>query len=302
MGWTHQKTISLLVNLAVNSLRLKSITVQEQAGPFQLRTQMHVILQAAKSSTKSTILDSVAGAAKVPVYTSMSWPGLVGSIDKETKQYVPAAAWDARNKPLLMDEWDSGDEKKELIGALLQLTEGGRYGRRIARWCAPTELKDGELFASAKDGELLLKTRFALVLATMMDVTGSTSAHTQALVSRAIPYRFKLSEEEIERALQGHSFYKPETWSFEPDAKINIKTYSKLIVYSRASPLSIRARVVGDLCRAYAMLGWRPEVFDEIIAHKSGAELRCVSHLQTNARSRANLEMSPNRQKLEAEL
>ena len=55
-----KSAISLLVNLASASTKIKSITVKQEGGSeFPLRPSLHIILQAKIGSCKSTILREV---------------------------------------------------------------------------------------------------------------------------------------------------------------------------------------------------------------------------------------------------
>lgn len=268
----HTKELSLLVNLSINSLRLDKLTLEEKTGPKEIRPQLHAILHAPKSSLKSTILDTIGDTHGVETITDISFPGLVGSAEKLTGQFIPGVAWDYRRKPLLLDEWAESDERKKLVNALLQLTEGGHFARKLGIRTNEFSKKDGPFHIKVKDGWIIVRTRFSLTLATMHDIRRSTNKDIQALISRCVPYSFTLSEDEIDAALQGYPLYEPKIWEFPKEATIDNRTYSRIIKLAHSADIAIRPRAVGDLCRAYAMLGWDKDAFKFIIDCKNNAE------------------------------
>jgi hypothetical protein len=204
-AWNHSEAISFLINFALDSLKLETLAIeQEKKPPKNIRPQAHVLLQAPKGSFKSTALEEISVNFGVPVITNITLPGLVGSVDKDMKQVIPAAAWKCRNGPFLLDEWADDIHRKEVVNALLQLTESGKYARSISRLTlASFEELDGPLYFKAKDGRIEIKTHFSLIMATMHNLLRSTNDETQALISRCVPYSFLLSQAEMQAVIKG---------------------------------------------------------------------------------------------------
>lgn len=268
---THGAELSLVANLAVNSLKIKSLQIEQRRDNKKIlqpiRPEIHAYIQAPKSSFKSTVLKAIAAQQGTGVLTDLSFAGLVGSIDKDTRQVVPAAAWDFRNKVLLFDEWAETFERKVTINALLQFTEGGYYSRKIARASAPVHLKDKKLYFRADNGMFEIQTRVSVVMATMHNLLRSTARETQALISRCIPYEFKLSDAEIDAVLEGQplvelSCLKPK----ETEVVIPSETYRKILDLCKGRRSTAYPRMVGDVCRAWALVGWDTEIFDFLIS------------------------------------
>jgi hypothetical protein len=104
----HAKALKLLgtlVNLAANSTKMKKLTIKEPFREFSLRPQIHLFISAPFGQMKSTILDQIAKLYSAKIYTHLTFPSLVGSIDRSTKQVIPAAAWECRNKIMVLDEF-----------------------------------------------------------------------------------------------------------------------------------------------------------------------------------------------------
>ncbi len=301
-NWTHKNALSFLINFALDSLKVESIEIEKRQGKETitepLRPQTHVLIQAPKGSFKSSALDVLSKFQNTPVFTDVTFASLVGSIDKETKQILPAGAWRARRNVLLIDEWAENNERKNVINALLQLTESGKYARTLARYSAPIHEKDRDLYFKGANGQIEVKTKFALVLATMKNILRSTNDETQALISRTIPYSFKLSQDEIIEVLSGEPLV-----AINPKKRINPKVtikyddFKNLLHVSKSAKTSIFSRAFGDCARAFAIYGWRPEIFEFIIMQKNFAESQFENAKKMRAPSLENLERRPENPK-----
>jgi hypothetical protein len=296
-AWTHEETLSFLVNFALDSVKLKSLTIEQRRKGKKIlrkeRPHVHILLSAPKGQIKSTILKEISDHCQSPVFTNISFASLVGSIDKETKQVLPAGAWECRNNLLLMDEWNFGtDGHDDTLKALLQLTEGGEYSRRIARYAAPfeSEKDDLPLFFRAKNGQISIRTRFSLIMASMYDLTFRTQLDTEALVSRMIPYRFQMSRTELNTYASGK-----QVLDITPNEKvpaaftIKLPKFRKIIHFCEKASDENALRTYGDVARCYAIYGWKPKLFDFIIDRKNLAEEHVARAREKNAERYANL-------------
>ena len=294
-AWNHGEAISFLINFALDSLKLKTLEVEKRPEGKKrltepLRPQIHILLQSKKGSFKSTILRQIGKDREMPVFTDVTFPSLVGSIDKETKQILPAGAWLCRNNTLLIDEWADNFERKAVINALLQLTEGGEYARSISRFSMPSEENDSDLFFKVKNGQIRVKTKFSLILATMHNLLRSSNDETQALISRAIPYSFQLSQEELDSIVSGNPLLilKPKK-KVKENVKIKYADFKRLLEISHGAKETIFSRTFGDLCRCFAIYGWNDAYFNFIIELKNHAETQAEIGKAQRAASFANL-------------
>jgi hypothetical protein len=290
-AWTHSESLSFLINFAINSLKVKSLKIEKKIKGKKVlvseRPQIHLLLHAPKGQLKSSMLKEISELQKIPIFTGLTFPALVGSIDKETKQVIPAGAWECRNNLLLLDEWNFKlHYEDETLKALLQLTESGQYSRKIARYAAPfeTEKKELPLFFKVKDGNILVKTKFSLILATMYDLASRTQKDAEALVSRTIPYSYQLNRAELNSVSQGEQLLnlKPKE-NIPSEIIIKHEKYKKLLNFCDTATDANFLRTVGDISRAYAIYGWKPELFTFIIERKNTAENKLEAAKQKNA-------------------
>ncbi len=203
-----KETLAEFVNLALASSKIKEIKIKEEAGDYFLRPNINIFIYGLIGSSKSTLLNQISNKTKSKApYTELSFPALIGSIDKMTRQLIIGASWECRKSLLLLDEFDFGKRNKDDIRALLQLIEGGKYNRKLASFSAPQEEKDEGLFFIFKDGEFNIKTRFSLILATMKYPYTSQNKELQALISRSICLPFYPSKEVLKEIAHGYSIF-----------------------------------------------------------------------------------------------
>jgi hypothetical protein len=294
-AWNHGEALSFLVNFALDSLKVQSINIEKRPDGKKrvwetLRPQTHIFIQSPKGSFKSTILKQIGKVRDAPVFTDVTFASLVGSIDKETKQIVPAGAWLSRKNVFLIDEWADNFERKAVINSLLQLTEGGEYARSISRSSFPFEELDGDLFFKVKDGRIRIKTKFSLIMATMHNLLRSSNDETQALISRSIPYSFKLTQEEMDSVVSGVPLVviKPKK-KIKENVKIKYADFKRLLDKAHGAKETIFSRAFGDCCRCFALYGWNDAYFDFIIERKNYAETQAEIGKAQRAASFANL-------------
>lgn len=296
-AWQHGEAISFLVNFALDSIRLKKLSIEKKTKGKKIirpeRSQVHVLLTAPKGQMKSTILKEISQFCASPVFTDLTFPSLVGSIDKETKQVIPAGAWECRKNLLLLDEWNfKTDGHDDTLKALLQFTESGEYSRKVARYVIPYESEKDQLpfFFRVKDGNIHVKTKFSLVMASMYDLARRTQKDTEALVSRMIPYHYEMSREELNAYSLGREILHLKLKEKIPEtATIKYSKYKKIVNYCSGAKDGNALRTIGDIARAYAIYGWKPQIFDFIIERKNIAETKLAQAKVSNAERYAGL-------------
>jgi len=296
-AWNHGEAISFLINFAFDSLKIKSLKIEKKIRGkkrfVEERPYVHVLLTAPKGQLKSTVLRELSSFHGTPVFTDVSFAALVGSIDKDTKQVMPAGAWHCRNNFLILDEWNfRTDGHDDTLKALLQLTESGEFSRRLARYAAAFESDKNELplYFMAKDGAIRVKTRFSLVLASMYDLTRRTQKDTEALISRMIPYHYEMSREELNAYAAGKEIlHLAQKENVPLEVKIKHSRYKKILSYCAGAKDENFLRTVGDVARCFAIYGWKPALFDFIIERKNIAENNIQRAREQNAERYAGL-------------
>lgn len=227
-----------------------------------LRPQLHITLQGAPGSLKSTILEEIGTKHGVTPYSYVTYAAMIGTIDPMTSDLIPGLVWQTRRKPLLLDEFRTGERGDTgSIDVLLGVLESGLYKRKVGQRTRPFSEDDGDLYYRVADGEIEVKTRFPCIIATMKNFDKARSEKYQALTQRCIPIRFTLSPTELDDILQGKPFYKYQEYSTPTEAAISRRSYqciydiAKAFRDKRPKFLPMFARSVGDLCRITAVLG-----------------------------------------------
>lgn len=272
------KELNYFVNLAIASAKIKKIIIQQEHGVFSLRPQLHLIISGDKSSFKSTVLNQVAKHFDTSPYTDISMPSLIGSVDKQTREFVEGAGWQSRNGVLILDEHEFTNSKgypKDIVNVLLQLTEGEqKYKRKTS--IAPLRAinkKDGDLYCKANKGTIEVKTNFTLMIGTMSHLN-FRNAKLDALKSRCLPIVWKPEPKVLLNVMSGLPIFSYENLlcedtvfinkhrnkgktalQFVECVNINLETYQKIKTFVEANikDYSLYPRIVGDCCRIYAI-------------------------------------------------
>lgn len=256
-------TINRILNISCASANIETLLVKEQFKTQPFRPQLHVLLQSGPGALKTTILGEIGRVYNITPYSYATYAAMIGSIDKTTGQFIPGIVWETRKKPLLLDEFRSGERGDAgAIDVLLGVLESGHYKRKIAVPSRLIEERDGPLFYRVKDGEIEVQTRFPCIIATMKNLDMARSEKVRALIQRCIPIRYDLPDEVVDAALQGSTLYHPQRYKPPDIAVINRRDYRRIIEEARG----IRSigdrfreaytRSVGDLCRILAVLGY----------------------------------------------
>ena len=187
---------------------------------------------------------------------------MIGSIDPMTGDLIPGLVWQTRRKPLLLDEFRTGERGDTgSIDVLLGALETGLYKRKVAQRTQVFSEEDGDLYYRVKDGEIEVKTRFSCIIATMKNLDKARSEKYRALAQRCIPIRFTLQPEDLDNILNGKTFYHYHKYDTPRCPVITSAQYKQILRVAKnvrsKNPAfySEYARAVGDLCRITAVLG-----------------------------------------------
>jgi len=260
------KILNNLINIAAHSVKIKKLILKEPHKEHETRPQLHIIISAPFGEMKSTILREIAQFYPSKIITDLTFPSLVGSIDRTTKQIIPAAVWECRNKLMLLDEYTATRETL-VTRALLQLLEDQYYSRKIATYSADLNEEEDDLFFKVKSGNIEVKTRFSCIIATMRDIRRAREQIFRALISRCIPIRYEMSKEEINQVLEGKKLIFPEKFDVKEIVEVSTQDYERIIEVvndeiernDMRNAKQVLARTVCDCCRIFAVLGKHDE-------------------------------------------
>jgi energy-coupling factor transporter ATP-binding protein EcfA2 len=279
----HIKNISQLVSLTLAGAKVKSLTIQERDVEFGIRPQIHLLLRANTGSLKSTILNEVYrllrsnGFQNVVKLDEITRPGLVGTIDGRSMQYVDGAAWIYRNGVILFDEFKFKRKSEDWI-AFLKLLEDQEYGRKIGTISSDRREADGDLYLIVSKGEIRMKTRFSAIIATMKRFETTASDYFKAFVNRCIPYEYNFTIQEIKDILMGGNLLKLKEFKVKDNIYVDRRRYSRILNFVEENITKdivgqeIFARVVNDIVRVYAIIGrFDKDLFKKIIEWKADA-------------------------------
>lgn len=178
---------------------------------------------------------------------------------------VTGTAWKARRGVLALDEFSSFAKsslfRSDVVDALLPLTETNQtYSRQIGITLKePYEEveEDGLYFRMSAQGEIDLKTRFAMVIGSMNDVTKITQQKHMALMSRCCTIRNEPSKQEINTVLDGVDLFEFRPYFPNKEVYVRNADYEEIRRFIDEQPLRIEdiARCVGDCVRCLAVTG-----------------------------------------------
>ena len=266
--------INRLINISCATVSIESLIVRQQYRDLRIRPQLHLILQSGPGSLKTTILEEVGVVHNVTPFSYITYAAAIGSIDSITGDLIPGLVWQTRRRPLLLDEFRSGERGDTgSIDVLLGVLESGLYKRKVGQRTRPFSEEDGDLYYRVKDGEIEVKTRFPCIIATMKNLDMARSEKYQALAQRCIPIRFALTAKDLDEILQGKPFYEHAKYRTEPHITISRHDYHRIHEIARAfrdrNPTfqCVFARAVGDLCRIAAVTGEIDEQLCHLVCH-----------------------------------
>jgi hypothetical protein len=256
------EAINLLLNISCSSTGIETLLVKERFKTQQFRSQLNIILQSTPGSLKTTILEEIGRCYGVTPYSHATYAAMIGSINRTTGRVIPGLVWETRKKPLLLDEFKTGERGDSgAIDVLLGVIESGHYKRRIGFASETIEEKDGPLYYRVRNGEIEVQTRFACIIATMKNLEMSRSVAVKALRQRCIPIKYDLPDEVVDAALQGSPVYRLQEYDPHRMVVINRKNYDKInhvakeIRDTESNFREAYTRSIGDLCRIFAVIG-----------------------------------------------
>jgi hypothetical protein len=273
----------MLLNIGAASANIQTLEVQQGKAFQPYRPQLHTILRSDPGSFKSTVLRAIGEYYGVLPYSNVTYPAMIGTIDPNTKQLIPGLVWQCRKKPLLLDEFKTGERADSTaVDVLLGAMDPGYYKRKIGLVSYPCHEKDGSLYYRAENGEIEVRTRLSAIIATMKNWDMARSGKYAALTQRCIPIRYSLDDLTVDRVLDGSPVFYHHR--FSPKTQVRIVRRDFLRIRGVASEVRENppnrdfrpayTRAIGDLCRIFAVTGrFDPRLFRVVCYLKAGVRL-----------------------------
>ena len=254
------KDLSKLVNIALATAKLKELKLPHK----EIRPFMHLLLFGRIGSGKSSIMMEIAKKIKAPLpIISLTKATLIGSVDKATGMFSPPAIWESRKSILSVDDFFVGKigEARDMLRLLLGVMEHPEYRKKIGYRCNDFCEEDGDLYCIVKKNTIFCKTKFVFFANTMMNLYKKMEMiEMDALVSRCLVLPYYPSMEDLIAISKGKKTYIYEDLSkgMKLKVKLNKKEYNAILKFLQKQPEMNEKnylRTIGDLCRAYAVIG-----------------------------------------------
>lgn len=244
-----------LINISIATSKIRELKV----GSEYIRPQLHCIIYGALGSGKSRIINEVGNSLKVHPIIDFSKATLFGSVDKNTGMLNPPVIWQCRNSCLLIDEFtfvSNSPHSISLLQGLLPILEIPRFVKKVGLRINEVSEKDKDLYLKAKDGTIDCKTRFVMILDTMMDLRARHSNWIDALISRCLVIPHYPNLDDLKKLSRDGTFYEFKDLKVKPVVIIKKKDYAKIleVVESIIKEPQAYLRSVGDCCRVFAVL------------------------------------------------
>ena len=258
-NFLSSEIISRLLNVIIASSKLKSLKLPHMF----IRPYFHTIISGLIGTSKSTLLEEICSILKIQPIIGLTKATIIGSIDKETKTFITPAVWDYRNTILPIDEFfinTTATSEVNNLNLLLQLMEKPSYHKKMGYFGVPfieKDKNDKELYCKVENNTIKVKTRFSLMMTTMMRLSNTPNTSLIALVSRCINIPFNPSMDELEKMAKGIKYYKYKNIKTKSiNNKISPSDYEYILEYVKKNNIqrSSYLRSVGDLCRAFSIL------------------------------------------------
>lgn len=256
--------MSKLINISIATANLNSIRTESS----NVRTPMHLLTWGRIGGGKSSMLFKISKEIKRTPYNDLTKATILGAVDKNTGIFIPPAVWLCRNSVLLIDEFhiDKFDSKKrDLLNSLLMLLEYAEITKPIGYRCNNFEEKDGELFCKIKDNTIRCKTKFVFFANTMMNLNKTQMQELIALKSRCVVVPYNPSINELIEKIKGKEHYNYSKYEIKKkDVFISKKIEGRfldILIEHKISEIDFM-RTFGDMCRVYAVVGYKKNMFD----------------------------------------
>lgn len=258
--------LSEIINVAIATSKIRSLRTPYK----EIRSFMHILLHGRIGGGKSTILWEIANRLNKLPSMNLTRATLIGTVDKHTGELIPPAIWDARESALLIDELSVGKDSSErnMLRLLLMLLENAVINKRMGYRCNDFfEGNKKDLFCEVKKSVITCKTRFIFFGNTMMNLNTTQMHEILALKTRCIVIPYFPSLNDLKRKARGEPFYIYKHYKIKKvDVKINKKDFNKILDFVESFGVGSEyyLRTIGNLCRVFAVVGFKKDLFKNI--------------------------------------
>lgn len=248
--------LSKLFSISVASSRIKKLSIPHK----NIRNSLHIVLYGEVGSGKSDTINNICKNLKIQPSISLTRATLLGSVDKNSGQFIPPMAWECRNSVLPIDEFSFNHRdpsQKALLSTMLQVMETQEYQKPLGFKTPDFKKRNQDLLLQIKNNKLYVRTRFALMMTTMQNPHRYRGSLTTALISRCIIIPHYPTLEDLKKKAMGLNPFELIRYDPEPEVNISKKDYSYILNYLHSKKLTttMYLRTLGDLCRIFAVIG-----------------------------------------------
>jgi hypothetical protein len=262
-----------LLNIVVSSVKIKKIRIHQPSGKVrEITGNISLGIFGRYSTFKSSVLDEVVKHGNAVLEHSVTAAGLVGSIDTKRNLSVVPLVWQAKNKVLVIDEFQSNkEEKKYVIDALLSILEDHKYEKSFAVTTKNSiNYEDGEQYCRISDGKISIKVNLSMIIVSMKPIEYYLRWPSyRAFMSRLIPIVYEPTEEEIDKLVNGYLDLTIKEYPVEEVVDISVKDYQEIqdfLALNGYKKLQSYPRLLTCLVRVRAVKGYFDEHISRVIA------------------------------------
>lgn len=266
----NYKELSQIINIALATIKIKEIKLPHT----KIRPYMHLLMYGKVGSGKSSILNEVLINLKKVQSARLTQATLYGTVDKNSGEFIPPITWDSRNSVLGLDEFyvPKEGEARNVVHSLLSLMENPYYSKKIGYRCNEFKEKDKELYCIVKKNTIEVKTRFIIFANTMMNMNKKMfNPDAEAFASRCLILPYYPTLDDLKLKARGEPSYIYKEITPKSDViKINKTNYDKILKFIEKYDIKDinYLRTVGDICRIFAVVGFKEEIFNLIMEMK----------------------------------
>ena len=253
---TRLSDVPPLLNISGSSAGIRSVRVELPKSKVRvLRPQLHLFLSAPKASFKSAMLTEAQRAFGGIYQIGLTYPALVGSVDKQSGELTDSLAWNARDSVLYVDEFVSGERRDSLIKAFLPLLSEQRYARSIGLKSVDRSIRRNGNYYTIHKGRIELHVRFAAVFASMysLKMFAKYVSHA-ALLDRCVPVQYEVTNEERDAVARGEPVFDQKPYDCPKEVTIQRKDFEHVYgVWRERSDRVHDNRALDDCLRVFAV-------------------------------------------------
>ena len=253
---TRLSDVTPLLNIACSSAKVRRVQVDRpESGLQDLRPQIHLFISAPKASFKSSMLKEAQSAHGGVYQIGMTYPSLVGSVDKQSGELTDSLAWNARDSVLFVDEFVSNERKDSLIRAFLPLLSEQSYARSIGlKSVEKSSTSNGNHYRIHR-GRIELQVRFSAVFASMYSLKMfSKYVSHEALLDRCIAVQYEVTNEERDAVGKGKAVFDQKPYACPKEVTVRRADFERIYDFWKKNSDRVHDnRALDDCLRVFAV-------------------------------------------------